>query len=150
RDPSRLGFERARRRRSRPVRRRPRLRSSLPAQMKRFDSLDGLRCLAIVPVVWHHATPRPLEGVLGRGPLGVDLFFAISGFLITTLLLRERENQGRIAMRAFYMRRTLRIFPLYYLVLGAFVLHALLFREHGEARDHFLRSLPFHATYTTN
>jgi peptidoglycan/LPS O-acetylase OafA/YrhL len=118
--------------------------------MRRFDSLDGLRCLAIVPVVWHHATPRPLEGALGRGPLGVDLFFAISGFLITTLLLRERENYGRIAMRAFYMRRTLRIFPLYYLVLGAFVVHALLFREHGEVRDHFWRSLPFHATYTTN
>jgi peptidoglycan/LPS O-acetylase OafA/YrhL len=116
----------------------------------RFESLDGLRCLAIVPVVWHHATPRPLEGVLGRGPLGVDLFFAISGFLITTLLLREREKQGRIAMGAFYMRRTLRIFPLYYLVLGAFALHAIFLRDDGPARDHFLRNLPFHATYTTN
>ncbi|HEY8073576.1 MAG TPA: acyltransferase [Labilithrix sp.] len=116
----------------------------------RFSSLDGLRCLAIVPVVWHHATPSPPDGALGRGPLGVDLFFAISGFLITTLLLRERERLGRIALGRFYARRSLRIFPMYYLVLGAFVLHAWLVREPGAVRDHFLKSLPFHATYTTN
>lgn len=115
-----------------------------------FGSLDGLRALSIVPVVWHHATPRPLDGVLGRGPLGVDLFFAISGFLITTLLLREREARGTIAMGAFYARRSLRIFPLYYLTLGAFVLHALVLREPGPARDHFFASLPAHATYTSN
>ena len=41
------------------------------------------------------ATPRPLEGILGKGPLGVDLFFTISGFLITTLLLLEFETDGR-------------------------------------------------------
>jgi peptidoglycan/LPS O-acetylase OafA/YrhL len=116
----------------------------------RFASLDGLRCLAIVPVIWHHATPHPLDGVLGRGPLGVDLFFVISGFLITTLLLREQERTGTVALGAFYLRRSLRIFPLYYAVLGAFVLHALLFREHGPVRDHFLRSVPTYATYTSN
>jgi peptidoglycan/LPS O-acetylase OafA/YrhL len=117
---------------------------------ERFASLDGLRALAVVPVVWHHATPAPLDGALGRGPLGVDLFFAISGFLITTLLLRERDARGRVALGAFYARRSLRIFPMYYLVLGAFVVHACLMREPGPVRDHFLRSLPFHATYTTN
>lgn len=117
--------------------------------MKRFGSLDGLRALSIVPVVWHHATPGLLPGVLGRGPLGVDLFFAISGFLITTLLLRERDV-GKIDLRAFYTRRTLRIFPLYYFVLGGFVLHALFFREPGPVRDHFLASLPWYATYTSN
>jgi peptidoglycan/LPS O-acetylase OafA/YrhL len=116
----------------------------------RFASLDGLRCLAIVPVIWHHATPHPLDGVLGRGPLGVDLFFVISGFLITTLLLREQERTGTVALGAFYLRRSLRIFPLYYAVLGAFVLHALLVREHGPVRDHFLRSVPTYATYTSN
>lgn len=116
----------------------------------RFASLDGLRALSIVPVVWHHATPRPLEGVLGRGPLGVDLFFAISGFLITTRLLAEREVSGTIALPAFYVRRSLRIFPLYYLVLGAFVLHAVFVREPGPSRDHFLASAPLYATYTSN
>lgn len=115
-----------------------------------YRSLDGLRCLAIVPVVWHHATPRPLEGLLGRGPLGVDLFFVISGFLITTLLCREREKHGQVALGPFWVRRCLRIFPLYFLVLGAFVLHALFVREHGPVRDHFLRSVLFHATYTSN
>ena len=72
---------------------------------RHFPSLDGLRCLAILPVVWHHSTPRPLPGVLGRGPLGVDLFFAISGFLITTLLLREASTTGRISLSGFYARR---------------------------------------------
>lgn len=115
-----------------------------------FPSLDGLRCLSIVPVIWHHATPRPLEGVLGRGPLGVDLFFALSGFLITTLLVRERAATGTVRIGAFYLRRALRIFPLYYGVLGAFVLHALLWRAPGPIRDHFLASLPFHATFTAN
>jgi peptidoglycan/LPS O-acetylase OafA/YrhL len=115
-----------------------------------FGSLDGLRALSILPVVWHHATPGPLQGVLGRGPLGVDLFFAISGFLITTLLLREREEHGKIALRAFYARRSLRIFPLYYVVLAGFVVHAWLFRDAGPVREHFLRSLPWYATYTSN
>lgn len=107
-----------------------------------FPSLDGLRALAIAPVVFHHATPRPLEGALGRGPLGVDLFFAISGFLITTLLLAEDE----ISLRRFWWRRSLRIFPLYYFVLGLYVAHALVFGD----RDGFLASVPVYATYTSN
>ena len=49
--------------------------------------------------------------------IGVDVFFVISGFLITSLLLQERENNGRIDLRKFYMRRILRIWPLYYLIL---------------------------------
>jgi peptidoglycan/LPS O-acetylase OafA/YrhL len=117
--------------------------------MARFGSLDGLRALAIVPVVWHHATPHPIDGALGRGPLGVDLFFAISGFLITTLLLRERDERT-IDLRGFYVRRTLRIFPLYYVVLGAFIGHACFIRAPGAPRDHFLASLPWYATYTSN
>jgi peptidoglycan/LPS O-acetylase OafA/YrhL len=116
----------------------------------RFPSLDGLRALAVIPVVWHHATPGPLGGALDRGPLGVDLFFTLSGFLITTLLLRERARSGGIALGAFYVRRSLRIFPLYYVVLGAFVLHALFLRAPGPTRDHFLHAVPLHATYLTN
>jgi peptidoglycan/LPS O-acetylase OafA/YrhL len=116
----------------------------------RFPSLDGLRCFAIIPVFWHHCTTGPLPGALGRGPLGVDLFFAISGFLITTLLLRERDATGRISARGFYARRALRIFPLYYAVLGLYVLHAWLGMPEGAQRDHFWKSLPFFASYTTN
>ncbi|MDF2696171.1 MAG: acyltransferase 3, partial [Labilithrix sp.] len=115
-----------------------------------YPSLDGLRCLAILPIVWHHSTPRQLDGVLGRGPLGVDLFFVVSGFLITSLLLHERSSTGGVALGQFWARRSLRIFPLYYLVLGAFALHAVFLRAPGPARDHFLHALPFYATYTSN
>lgn len=74
----------------------------------RFPSIDGLRCLSIVPVVWHHSTSGPALGILGRGPLGVDLFFVISGFLVTTLLLRERETTESVSVGAFYLRRVQR------------------------------------------
>lgn len=117
---------------------------------RHFPSLDGLRCLAILPVVWHHSTPRPLEGLLGRGPLGVDFFFAISGFLITTLLLREASSTGKISLSGFYARRGLRIFPLYYAVLGLYALWAGLGLEPTAQRAHFFDSLPFYATYTSN
>lgn len=115
----------------------------------RFPSLDGLRCLAVLPVVWHHATPSPPSGLLGRGPLGVDLFFAISGYLITTLLLRERRAHGAVAVGRFYARRAVRIFPAYYVVLGLTTLRWLLMPG-SPTRDHFLRNLPYWATYTSN
>lgn len=116
----------------------------------RFPSFDGLRALAILPVVLHHSTSGPVAGVLGRGPLGVDLFFALSGFLITNLLLREKERTGTLRLGAFWARRALRIMPLYYGVLALFTVHALFLREPGPVRDHFLRSLPVHLTYTSN
>ncbi|OIQ32497.1 MAG: acyltransferase [Alphaproteobacteria bacterium MedPE-SWcel] len=92
----------------------------------RFGALDGLRALAIMAVLIHHSALARVTGPWSRGFLGVDLFFVISGFLITTLLVRERERDGRISLRGFYWRRTLRILPLYYLVVtlagGYFVL----------------------------
>jgi peptidoglycan/LPS O-acetylase OafA/YrhL len=115
----------------------------------RFGSLDGLRFLAVVPVVFHHSTPRPLPGVLGKGPIGVDLFFAVSGFLITTLLLRERDSAGRIDVRAFYTRRAFRILPLYYAVLALTVLRALALPVGSVVRSHFFTWLPAFATFTT-
>ena len=119
-------------------------------QTVKLPGLDGLRCLAILPVIWHHATPRLLPGVLGKGAVGVDLFFALSGFLITTLLLRERRAAGTIRLGAFYARRSLRIFPLYYLVLAFYALRALQTQAGSVVARHFLHALPFHATYTAN
>jgi peptidoglycan/LPS O-acetylase OafA/YrhL len=119
-------------------------------QTKQLPGLDGLRCLAILPVVWHHATPRLLPGVLGKGAVGVDLFFALSGFLITTLLLRERRASGRIRLGAFYARRSLRIFPLYYTVLALYALRAWQTQADSAVARHFLQGLPLHATYTSN
>ena len=62
-----------------------------------------------------------------NGGYGVQLFFILSGYLIATLLLREEARYGRIALRAFWIRRILRIWPLYYLivVIGFFVIPAL-------------------------
>lgn len=117
---------------------------------QKLPGLDGLRCLAILPVVFHHATPRLLPGIWGKGAVGVDLFFALSGFLITTLLLRERLRTGQIRLTAFYARRSLRIFPLYYAVLGLYAVRALLLPADSAIGQHFLRSLPYHATYTAN
>jgi peptidoglycan/LPS O-acetylase OafA/YrhL len=117
---------------------------------RHLPGLDGLRCLAILPVIWHHATPRPLPGVWGKGAVGVDLFFALSGFLITTLLLRERRALGKIRLGAFYARRSLRIFPLYYAVLSGYVAVALTMPPGSAQAGHFLRSLPYHASYTAN
>ena len=117
---------------------------------RHFASLDGLRCLAVLPVIWHHSTPRPLPGIWGKGPAGVDLFFCISGFLITTLLLREKARTGSLALGAFYARRALRIWPLYYLLLLAYVGFAAVMSPALPQRAHFFHTLPLYATFTAN
>src|SRR5207302_8430066 len=75
--------------------------------------LDGLRGLAIVGVLLYHAGVGWVPG----GLLGVDLFFVVSGFLITSLLLAELQNAGRIGLGAFYRRRALRLLPALAVVL---------------------------------
>ena len=96
---------------------------------KHLPALDGLRGLAILGVLTFHLFPGNLPGgvlgALGRvralGESGVDLFFVLSGFLITGILYDSRGDSGYL--HKFYARRALRIFPLYYGVLG--VLFAL-------------------------
>ncbi|WP_224363494.1 acyltransferase family protein [Hyalangium versicolor] len=114
-----------------------------------FPGLDGLRCLSIMLVVAYHVSGHH-SGFLGRGYLGVSLFFAISGFLITSLLLRETDTHGHISLARFYGRRALRIFPLYYAVLGAYVVLTLLFEKGGSEKADFFRNLPAFLTYTSN
>lgn len=117
--------------------------------VKSFGSLDGLRAISILAVVWHHTRPEPDPWVaLSRGFLGVDLFFVISGFLIVTLLLRERDRTGGISLSSFYARRALRIFPLYYAVLLLCLAFALV---SGSGQAAALRAdLPWAAAYLTN
>lgn len=118
-------------------------------QRKVFGSLDGLRALSILGVIWHHAS-RGRGFFSTEGALGVPLFFAISGFLITTLLLRERDRHGRISLSAFYARRSLRIFPLYYAVVALYTVLVLV-TERGTAEGQaFLGHLPAFLTYTSN
>src|SRR5262245_43140601 len=114
-----------------------------------FPAFDGLRCVAICGVIWHHCLPGPTPGWLGRGHVGVPLFFALSGFLITTLMLAERRQTGDIALVPFWLRRSLRIFPLYYAVLAGFVLYLACLPE-SDASRHFWASLPHYASYTSN
>ncbi len=85
-----------------------------------FPELDGLRALATLMVmVFHFAQATNGPRVLVLGQTGVDLFFALSGFLITTILLQSPHGDWH-EIRNFYIRRTLRIFPLYYVGLGLF------------------------------
>jgi peptidoglycan/LPS O-acetylase OafA/YrhL len=114
-----------------------------------FPALDGLRGLAIAAVLWHHALPRATEGWLGRGHVGVRLFFALSGFLISTRLLGERRATGGVALGQFWLRRALRIFPLYYVVLALFALYLGL-RPGDAGSRHFFENLAYHASYTSN
>lgn len=120
-------------------------------EQRYFGSLDGLRALSIIAVIWSHTAPS-WTGAAGAetGANGVTLFFAISGFLITTLLLRERERHGSIDLKAFYLRRTLRIFPLYYAVLLIYLIAVLTFENGTEAGENFFSNLKYFATYTSN
>ncbi len=74
----------------------------------KIPELDGLRALAVLPVIAFHFSY--LKWVVG-GYLGVDLFFVLSGFLITSLLLAEQQRTGGVSLRDFYARRALRILP---------------------------------------
>ena len=99
-----------------------------------FYNLDILRFLAVSMVVVFHsylaytgwftdiyflrnATGAAAKTFILNGDMGVDLFFLISGFLITYLLLRERDTAGKVNVRNFYIRRILRIWPLYFLIV---------------------------------
>jgi peptidoglycan/LPS O-acetylase OafA/YrhL len=73
----------------------------------RIPELDGLRAIAVTAVVAYHLAPSAVPG----GFLGVDLFFVLSGYLITSLLAAEEAYTGRISLRGFYSRRALRILP---------------------------------------
>jgi peptidoglycan/LPS O-acetylase OafA/YrhL len=75
--------------------------------MRRINSLDGLRTLAVLLVFVGHVDQRALPG----GYIGVEVFFIISGYLITSLLLRENVHTGTIRLRHFYIRRMLRLWP---------------------------------------
>jgi peptidoglycan/LPS O-acetylase OafA/YrhL len=89
--------------------------------MKRyFPQLDGLRVLAAATILIHHYWPASVRIDWSKGRLGVDLFFAMSGYLITRSLLRRRETSPQAplsAFKAFQQNRLVRIFPLYYVTL---------------------------------
>src|SRR5215204_412439 len=101
-------------------------------------SLDGLRGVAVLAVITLHAyipftLPNNIK-ILGNGGfLGVDIFFVLSGFLITALLLQERESNGRIGLKNFYARRALRLLPALFVFVAVCVLHSIFFRTPEES-----------------
>jgi peptidoglycan/LPS O-acetylase OafA/YrhL len=81
----------------------------------RYRALDGLRALAVLLVFVHHLDPNLLPG----GFLGVSVFFSLSGYLITSLLLAEHRRFGRVRVRLFYLKRALRLMPALVAMVGA-------------------------------
>jgi peptidoglycan/LPS O-acetylase OafA/YrhL len=128
----------------------PVIRSARPNRVipgppvRHLPALDGLRALAVIAVIGYHADIEWLPG----GFLGVELFFVVSGFLITSLLLGEIETSGRLDLRDFWIRRARRLLPaLALLLLAVAVAGRLLAPENVTAtRSGILSAL----TYVTN
>lgn len=115
-----------------------------------FSCLNGLRFLSISAVLWHHskvygAIPEPIQ-ILKRGYLGVDFFFVLSGFLITTLLLREADMKGKFSLSKFYIRRFLRIVPVYFFVVSSVSAYYIFIK--GEHQ--YIEIIPFYYTFLSN
>ncbi len=81
-------------------------------------TFDGLRCIAVLCVLLTHASPVFFKG----GWIGVDLFFVLSGYLITSLLQNEYYASGNISFAKFYVRRALRLFPSTFSDIGKLIL----------------------------
>jgi peptidoglycan/LPS O-acetylase OafA/YrhL len=119
-----------------------------PAAAARVPALDGIRGIAILSVLLFHGTMvlgskflpfRIFLAATARGWLGVEVFFALSGFLITGILLENRHQPLGRYLGVFYFRRTLRIFPLYYGVILAMLLLPQVFPSlRGEGYRGFL------------
>jgi peptidoglycan/LPS O-acetylase OafA/YrhL len=123
----------------------------------RIPSLDGLRAISILLVIVSHFHYSPnlehsriAQGLMPYGSLGVRIFFVISGYLITSLLISEIDKTGSISLPRFYFRRTLRIFPAYYVYLGLSTVIVIAGFIPGDEIDFFKKSLPFAAAYLSN
>ncbi len=112
-----------------------------------MPQLDGLRAIAVLVVMLHHFLPHVPDVMEIVGPMGVRVFFVLSGFLITGILLNCRDRAELSgspplgALKPFYIRRTLRIFPLYYFVILTGAIAGISGVTYG---------LGWHLTYTSN
>jgi peptidoglycan/LPS O-acetylase OafA/YrhL len=125
--------------------------------VRRVDELDGIRGIAILLVFVFHAfkrasyfTANPILNYIAKltsiGWIGVDIFFVLSGFLITSILLQKKGEKDYF--KNFYARRVLRIFPLYYLMLGI-IIASMSVLEPG-SQTYILERLPFYLLYQQN
>ncbi len=103
--------------------------------------LDGMRALAVIAVMVYHANTSWLPG----GFIGVEVFFVISGYLITLLLIGEHERSGRVHLGHFYLRRARRLLPALFLTLAMVIVYTALFKrdELGRLRGDVLAALAY-------
>lgn len=111
------------------------------ADVRRFrlghrPALDGLRAIAVLVVIMFHLNSNALPG----GYLGVDIFFVLSGFLITSLLLEEWQTTGSLNVGRFYWRRVVRLMPALFLVVGACWTYAYAFCTEEEQLQHIVHA----------
>ncbi len=106
-----------------------------------LPGLDGMRALAVMAVMVYHANPSWLAG----GFLGVEVFFVISGYLITLLLIGEHERSGRVDLGGFWARRARRLLPALFTVLFGITVYTALFRREalGQLRGDVLAALAY-------
>jgi peptidoglycan/LPS O-acetylase OafA/YrhL len=112
-----------------------------------FPQLDGLRAISVLLVIATHLYASQYWTWLAGG-YGVVVFFVLSGYLITTLALREESRSGRVSLGAFYLRRCCRLFPLYYLVLATYCVLIFGVGFGGpEKREPMIEALPYFLFY---
>ncbi len=112
-------------------------------QQRYFPSLDGVRAVAVILVFTAHVAYRKFWGIIGGN--GVTMFFVLSGFLITTLALREEERRGKLSLSSFYIRRFFRIYPVYFAILGLYCVLIFGFGFVPDRREAFVHQLPYYA-----
>jgi len=113
---------------------------------KYVDELDGLRAISVLLVISVHMADHYFWHWLGGGQ-GVIIFFVLSGYLITMLALREERQNGAVSLPAFYIRRTCRILPLYFLVL-LLLCFLIFYTGWGQQlRENFVDALPSYFCY---
>ena len=113
--------------------------SSQISRLPYLPGLDGMRALAVVAVMIYHANHEWLSG----GFLGVEVFFVISGYLITLLLIAEHERRGRVDLAQFWKRRFRRLLPALFVMMAALAIYMAIFRRTplGRTRGDFAGGL---------
>jgi peptidoglycan/LPS O-acetylase OafA/YrhL len=112
---------------------------------RHIPALDALRAISVFLVCTVHVHLGECRWLAGQQ--GVTIFFIISGYLITFLSLREERERQSLNLAAFYIRRTFRIFPVYYLTVAVYVFLILIIKVKPDKIESFKAELPYLLTY---
>lgn len=111
--------------------------------LRRFPALDGVRAISVILVFTAHPAYEHVWPLL-HGPSGVTIFFVLSGFLINTLILRERDARtGGVDYGGFYIRRFFRIYPMFFAVFALYCVLILGLGMQAERRAAFVENIPY-------